>query len=144
MLHTGRCRCGAVEVAFETDAPIERWSTRACSCSFCRQHDSVAVTDPRGRLTIRGGEGALSRHRFGLKTADFVLCSRCGVFVAAVMDDAYATLNALVLDDAARLPAPTSVSYDGETSDDRIARRRARWTPARIEISRAKENKTYM
>jgi hypothetical protein len=46
-------------------------------------------------------------------------------------DSAWATVNVNALEPADAFARPaTPVSYDGETADERRARRRARWTPA--------------
>ena len=42
--------------------------------------------DPRGRVSIRVREPEqLSRYRFALAMADFLVCRRCGVYLAAVI-----------------------------------------------------------
>jgi hypothetical protein len=44
--------------------------------------------------------GALDRYRFGSKTADFLLCRDCGVYLGAVMQSArggFGIINARVL-----------------------------------------------
>ena len=133
----GRCHCGNVEVAFETARPPGAIPLRACGCSFCRRHGAVAVTDPAGRLEVRLRRPAdVSRYRFGLRTADFLVCRTCGVYVAAVcaIDGAlYATLNANVLDARqAFTQAPAAESYDREDAGERLARRRRAWTPATL------------
>ncbi len=75
----------------------------------------------------------VSRYRFALRTADFLVCRTCGVYVAAVctIDDAtFGTLNVNVLEArAAFTQAPARVDYDAETVAERIARRRRAWTP---------------
>jgi len=68
-----------------------------------------------------------------------LLCATCGVYVAALIRHEgrdYATLNANMLDARDSLvPAPPLSSYGGETAEARIARRVAKWTPARVEIA---------
>jgi hypothetical protein len=62
------------------------------------------------------------------------LCSGCGVYVGAQMDDGgrcYAIVNLRTLDaysDSAYTPEP--FDYSGESSSARRARRARRWTPA--------------
>lgn len=76
------------------------------------------------------------RYRFGLKTADFLICRGCGVYIAAVIriDGAdFATLNVNVLDERDAFdPAPQIFHYDDESDAERIARRRQRWTPTTL------------
>ena len=78
----------------------------------------------------------LLRYRFGLETADFLVCTRCGIYVAAVMTEGarcWATVNVNILDAVDRLTQPaTPVTYEGESAPERAARRKARWTPAVI------------
>jgi hypothetical protein len=133
---TGGCRCGAVRLTFRS--ALAAIPIRACGCSFCRRYDARAVTDPAGSVRIvLHDPDAVVRHRFGLGTADFLVCRRCDAYVAAVMHDgarAYATVNAATFDRPLEGPAE-AVSYEGESADERRARRRARWTPTEtIEI----------
>src|SRR5574341_2207715 len=135
MRFDGRCHCGNVEVGFETAQPPDSLRLRECGCTFCRRHGSTALTDPAGRLEVRLRDPRqVPRYRFGLRTADFLVCRTCGVFVAAVCTVAgatYATLNANVLERRADFTsAPLPVAYDAETAAERLARRRRAWTPA--------------
>jgi hypothetical protein len=135
MTLTGSCHCGNLSVRFETQIAPEDIEVRACQCSFCRRHHQRSVTDPRGQVTIGVADPTLlSRYRFGLATADFLVCSRCGVYLAAVMQDegsAWATINVNALDDRDRFGPGKPVVFDGEDAAARIDRRKARWTPAR-------------
>jgi hypothetical protein len=93
------------------------------------------VSDPAGRVTITVHDpGRVIRYRFGLRTAEFLICAECGVYVAAVLrtdGGAYATVNANALEPwEAFRRAVTPVSYEGETEAARHGRRRASWTPA--------------
>ncbi len=122
---------------FETGADPRTLPLRACGCTFCRKHGARTTADPRGRAVIETRDPAqVSRYRWGLATADFLVCRRCGVYAAAVLTEgaqAWATVNTLILDDQApfqREAAP--VSYEGESAEQRIARRKRQWTPATI------------
>ncbi len=137
---TGGCHCRNIKVEFETDRAPADMEPRACQCSFCRQHQSRAVSDPNGRLRITVDEkSALSRYRFSMKTIEFLVCRRCGVYVAGFMRDpsdseAYGTLMVSALDDRSGFPAPQVKDYDDEPREARAARRRKVWTPAVLEI----------
>jgi hypothetical protein len=130
---SGGCHCGAIRVAFETVIAPAELPLRRCACSFCRRHGATTATDPHGRLelAIVRLEDAV-RYRFGTRSVDFLLCGRCGVYVAAVMSTdagAVATLNINTLDErAAFTQTPTSVDYSGETEQQRKLRRAERWT----------------
>lgn len=133
---TGGCHCGAIGVRYLTRFPVGILHVGRCGCSFCRRHGARTSADAGGSLEITQRPPGAERYRFGLRTADFLICRGCGVYVAAVIriDGAdFATLNVNVLDDRDAFdPAPPVVSYDVETLADRVARRRQRWTPTSI------------
>jgi hypothetical protein len=134
--YEGACHCGAIGLSYVTDLPPAAWSVRACQCSFCRAHGARCTSDPDGSVRFRIASGdAVVRYRFGLLTADFLLCRRCGIYLAAVLTTgrgAFTTINLNVLEPApADLPAAAPVSYETESRDERIARRERRWTPVR-------------
>jgi hypothetical protein len=132
-LFAGACHCGAVEARFETRLAPGEIEVRADQCGLCRRHGAKTVSDPAGRLTLRFKEGDVERYRFGLKMTDFIICRRCGAYVAAVMDDV-GVLNVVGADIGAFAGrAAVPVDYDAETADDRRARRRQRWTPTILE-----------
>lgn len=84
------------------------------------------------RIVVRDS-AHLSRYRFGLKTAEFLVCSKCGVYIGALMeqpDGHWFTVNV----NAFRPPPPDDfpmqpADYDAEDVAARIARRKIRWTP---------------
>jgi hypothetical protein len=130
----GGCHCGALGFRFETALPVGEWSVRACQCGFCRAHAARTTSDPSGRLAFQVGQGeSLQRYRFGLMTADFLLCSRCGVYLGAQIATergAFGIINTLALRPVPpRLPAAASADYAAESAPERIARRAQRWTP---------------
>src|SRR5262245_54009530 len=115
---TGSCHCGNLRVELETKLAPAEFQVRADQCSFCRRHAALSITDPQGHVSFRvADERALSRYRFGLRTADFLICTRCGVYVGAIFvepDGAWAVVNVNVLDDRAAFRSAEAVSYDGE------------------------------
>jgi hypothetical protein len=135
MRYAGRCHCGNIEVSFQPTQAAPELQLRECGCSFCRRHGATSVTDPAGRveITLRAPD-EVSRYRFALRTADFLVCRTCGVYVGAVATiegATFATVNANVLDDRkAFTRPPVPVSFEGETAPERMARRRRAWTPA--------------
>jgi hypothetical protein len=135
----GACHCGAIRVRFQSTLPLAQIQVRACQCSFCRTHGALSVSDPQGRLIFEVADPkALLRYRFGLKLSDFLVCARCGVYLGVYMDDpggALGVLNLNVLKERDRFPVPTAMDYEGESVSDRLQRRRARWTPAQLELA---------
>jgi hypothetical protein len=85
-------------------------------------------------LTFSASEPALvQRYQFGTRTADFLICGACGVFLGAVMkldSGRRGVLNVRTLQPIpVDLPAPQAMHYEGEASETRAERRAARWTP---------------
>lgn len=130
----GRCHCGNVEFIFETGLTAEQLPLRACACSFCSSNGARTTSDPKGcvKITVHDSN-LLIRYRFGLKTADFLVCGRCGVYLGAVLtagDKAYATVNINTFDSLESFrQKPLTVTYDGETEVGWRVRREANWTP---------------
>jgi hypothetical protein len=77
--------------------------------------------------------GLLERYRFSLKTADFLLCKRCRVYLGAQIATARGafgiinTLTMMPVPDG--LPAAAQADYGSEGSRERVERRAKRWTP---------------
>lgn len=135
MRFDGGCHCGNLEVSFDTSQSPASLQLRECGCTFCRKHGQVSVSDPAGKLEVRVRDaGAISRYQFGLRASEFLICRRCGVYVAAVCTidgRTYATLNANTLADrGAFTQRPVPVDFDAENVEQRLARRRRAWTPA--------------
>ena len=129
MIYEGSCHCGAVSAEYETDAPVR---LRQDGCGFCSSRGVKSASDPKGRLTLITRRRLL-RYRFGHKTADFLICTICGTYVAAQMESTHGSvgvLNVVGLEISQLKDEPaTLASLDGESVDDRIKRRLSRWTP---------------
>jgi hypothetical protein len=129
----GHCHCGAIRVILETPRTAAELPLRACQCGFCRRHGAVTTSDPEGHLHVEAAPGSVIRYQFGQRQGDFLLCAECGVYVAAtVQTDAglIAVLNVRGVDLQGFDRAPEPMVYDEETPAERLARRKARWTPA--------------
>ena len=130
----GHCHCGAIGFRYTTTLAPGAWSVRACQCRFCRMHDALSTSDPAGSLEFYCDDvEALNRYRFALKTADFLLCRNCGVYIGAVIRSeagAFGIINTHALDDAPDDMADVgAISYDSEDVGGRVSRRVERWTP---------------
>ena len=133
----GGCHCGNIQVRLRLSKPPEDTPIRACTCSFCRSHNPRMVSDPDGLFEVQADDWSLvERYRFGTRTCDFLICRRCGVFVAAVAEMAEGTravVNVNCLDDRARFTsASTMHEFQGETVEIRLSRRAANWMPAML------------
>lgn len=132
---SGGCHCGNLRYTLETRLALEALPLRACQCAFCRLHGARSTSDPAGRVVFELQDPALlTRYRFGLRLADFLICAKCGVYVGALMREGgapFAIVNANTLDDAARLTQPAQpMDYGAENEAQRVARRTRRWSPA--------------
>ncbi|MEO1244706.1 MAG: hypothetical protein AAFX56_03390 [Pseudomonadota bacterium] len=136
--YAGSCHCGAAGYRYTTALPQQRWSIRACQCSFCLRHGALSTSDPDGKLRFSGD---YSRYRFGLRTADFLLCPQCGVYLGALIDTQkglFGIVNVRTLEVGDGTLAPdVPADYAAENTAVRIARREAHWTPAAVAPSAA-------
>jgi hypothetical protein len=134
-IYKGGCHCGGVSVEFETPTDPSDIELRLCQCSFCRSHGSISASDPKGRIRyVENRPGAMKRYQFGLRSADYILCGDCGVYLGAMMTDegsaGYATTNIRAYADRDRFTRqPQPIVYEQEALEARRARRRQRWTP---------------
>ena len=137
MEHSGSCHCGNIEVHLRLSRPASESRLRACACTFCRSHATRTVADVDGLAELSAKDWALVEpYRFGSRTADYLVCRRCGVYVAAICETSAgirAVVNVNCLHDRAAFTAVPIVSeYDGEATDARLSRRAANWMPARV------------
>jgi hypothetical protein len=95
------------------------------------------VADPGGLFEIWADDWSLvENYRFGTGTCDFLICRRCGVFIAAVSEmlaGARAVVNVNCLSDRERFTSvPEIHDFEDETIEVRLSRRAANWMPAVI------------
>lgn len=134
-LYRGECHCGSIGYAFRTRKPAGTWTLRACQCNFCRAHAVVTTSDPDGTLEfVVCDASALHRYRFGLNTADFLICRNCGVYIGAMMRAAQSRRFGIVNLHALQAPgvalsAASARDYGAEDAGERNARRERQWTP---------------
>ena len=131
----GSCHCGRVSVELRTQSPTLPVA-RACGCSFCTKHGAAWTSDPQGELVLsHGAPDDIRRYRFGLGITDFIICAHCGVpcvAVGMVDDRLLGVVNINTMDRLSDFAPANPASFDGEETEDRLARRRKGWTPARV------------
>lgn len=132
--YAGSCHCGSIGYDYSTTIPPDEWSIRACQCAFCRAHDALSTSDPQGRIALFASDPSLlQRYRFALRTADFLLCGNCGVYIGAVIEAGSGRFG--IINTHSLTPVPDNIaevapiSYDGEDKGGRVSRREERWTP---------------
>jgi len=134
VLISGSCHCGNISFELLWEPEPAEIPARACTCSFCTKHGGVWTSCPTGRLTISIADPAnVSRYVFGTKTAQFHICTKCGVVpvvtseidgnpYAVVSVNAFQGVNRSVL-------KPASATFDAEDEPSRLARRKRNWIP---------------
>ena len=140
MEHMGGCHCGNIHVRLRLSKPPEDSPLRACTCSFCRSHSPRMVADPEGLFEVWADDWSqVENYRFGTRTCDFLICRRCGVFIASVSEltaGTRAVVNANCLSERERFTSPPVVhDFEDETIETRLSRRAANWMPAIVRRS---------
>jgi hypothetical protein len=137
MIHEGGCHCGNLRLTLRLSRSPEDIQLRACGCSFCRAHATRTASDPDGAAEIWAEDwDFVEPYRFGSRTADYLVCRRCGVYIGAVCATAAGTWAVINTNSLVRrelfTATPAGVNHEGETTDARMARRTANWTPVII------------
>ncbi|MCP5090218.1 MAG: hypothetical protein GY949_04770 [Gammaproteobacteria bacterium] len=114
--------------------PISGISVRSCGCSFCRKHAGAWTSNRGSKLKVTLSDPTLvSRYRFGTKSADFYVCSVCGavpLVISEIEGNQYAVVNVNTFEDIDTLSLSNeSTNFDGETGENRLARRKRNWIP---------------
>jgi hypothetical protein len=95
------------------------------------------VADGAGLLELTADDwNLIERYRFGSRTADYIVCRRCGVYIGAICETtagmrAVVNVNCLA-DRASFTQVPSASDYEGETTEARLSRRAQRWMPATV------------
>jgi len=134
MDYLAHCHCRALTAHYRTLLPTASWPVRACQCAFCTAHGALSTSDPSGSLIFSASDPErLQRYQFGTRSAGFLICRTCGVYLGAVMTQGsqrWGVLNVRTLQPMpSDLPAPQPMHYGAEGTGERAQRRAARWTP---------------
>ncbi len=132
MIVRGGCHCGNIRFSLAWEPDPTEIPARACTCSFCSKHGGVWTSYPKGRLEVAVGDPArVSKYAFGTRTAEFHICSRCGIVpvVTCTIDGhLYAVVSVNAFEGVAEsLLRRAPASFDGEGTDARLARRKRNW-----------------
>ncbi len=132
MLISGSCHCANIRFELLWEPEPAEIPARACTCSFCVKHGGVWTSCPTGTLNVKVSEPALvSKYAFGTKTAQFHICSRCGivpVVTSQIDGHLYAVVSVNAFEGFDRsLLKPATASFDGEDEEARLARRKRNW-----------------
>ena len=129
---SGKCHCGNIEYEFLWPGSGNDIPVRACSCTFCRKHNGVYTSHPKGQLKVWvSDQSRVNKYAFGTKTAEFYICASCGVvpFVTSkIQGKTYAVVNVNTFEDVNPEALVSSVTdFDGESIDERLQRRARNW-----------------
>lgn len=129
---TGGCHCSNIRFRLESAKTPSEFAPRVCDCTFCTKHGARYISDPEGSLRIEIEDSALvERYAFGHRTAEFMVCRRCGAVPAIVSEidgTTHGVVNINTADNPEAFTTPaTVVGYDGEEVDRRLARRQRNW-----------------
>lgn len=130
----GGCHCGNIRFVLSWPRSESEIGVRKCGCTFCQKHAGAWISHRGSELAIKLGDNSLvSKYGFGTKTADFYVCSVCGVspFVLSEIDgQTYAVVNAHTLENVGDFEfSSSSTNFDGEDTGSRLARRQRNWIP---------------
>jgi hypothetical protein len=132
MLIRGGCHCGNISFTLDWQPEPSEIPARACTCSFCTKHGGVWTSCPGGSLKVGVKDRSrLSRYAFGTRTAEFHICSACGIVplvtsriggreYAVVSVNSFEGVDPLLL---RRAP----VDFEGESEEVRLSRRARNW-----------------
>ena len=130
----GSCHCGNIRFTLTWPDKELTIQSRACGCGFCTKHGAAWTSNPQGQFSVRVADPTrVAHYRFGTKTADFHVCSTCGVppiVTCTIEGRRYAVFNVNTFEDVDKSDLAKDVmNFEGETEHDRLARRRRNWTP---------------
>jgi hypothetical protein len=133
MLISGHCHCGNISFALDWRPEPSEIPARACTCSFCTKHGGVWTSCPTGSLTVSVKDHLVrvSKYAFGTKTAEFHVCTACGV-VPIVTSQIDGRLYAVVSVNAFEKVEPTLLrcvpaTFESENEQTRLSRRKRNW-----------------
>ena len=131
----GKCHCGNIRYTLDWPGDAAGITIRVDGCSFCVKHGGSWTSNRDAELAAEVCDASLvSKYRFGTATADFYVCSRCGVvpFVTSAIDGRlYAVVNVNTFEGIERSAlARTATNFDGEGTGERLERRKRNWIAA--------------
>jgi hypothetical protein len=132
VLISGSCHCGNISFTLTWAPEPSEIPARACTCSFCTKHGGVWTSCPTGSLKVTVLDSSLvSKYAFETKTAEFHICSRCGivpVVTCRIDGRLYAVVSVNVFEGVARsLLRRALATFEEESEEARLARRKRNW-----------------
>ena len=128
----GKCHCGNISYKLIWPGDGVEIPVRECGCTFCTKHAGAWTSHRDSELTAAvRNESTISKYQFGTGTAEFYVCSHCGVVpfvVSEIENHLYAVVNVNTFEGI----APSSfvrvtTNFDGEDTGSRLERRKRNW-----------------
>ena len=137
----GSCHCRNIRFVLLWPASEPVIPVRQCGCSFCQKRGGSWTSNRSAKLAAEIDDiSLLSKYQFGTATADFYVCSVCGVvpFVVSEIDGRlYAVVNVNSFENVDPSTfSHSSTNFDGENTVDRLGRRKRNWI-SDVEITTA-------
>lgn len=139
MDYHGACHCGGITVRLRTQKTPSELGARACQCGFCRLHGGSYTSDAAGTLSIKAS-GPVNPYRMGTGTAEFLICTNCGVVPAATWKRDDGELLSVVRvqcldirDELEKYEKKWSLEHELDNPKERFKRRSRTWTPTTFE-----------
>ena len=133
----GSCHCGNVAFTLFTEKSADDLVPRRCSCSMCRRHGASYISDPGARLMLRYRDPSLlSVYRLGHGTAQWIICSRCGVLTVVLceIDDRLRAVVRVQSMAGHAFPVEVPTDFEAESVAERLERRARTWIGT-VEVS---------
>lgn len=130
----GGCHCNNINYQLHWPLESNLIAARACDCSFCSKHNGIMTSHVDATLEININDwDVTTSYRFATKTADFLVCSNCGVMAAVVSkidNSMYGVVNIHSFDNLKSWDYTVEFrNYDSEDINSRLARRASAWIP---------------
>ena len=126
------CHCGNICFVLEWPELSPEITVRKCGCSFCQKHAGAWTSNRSSALAVEIDDPSLvSKYNFGTKTADFYVCSVCGVVplvLSEIDGKLYAVVNVNTFENVDSFSfVSSSTNFDGEDTGSRLERRKRNW-----------------
>ncbi|MCP4754432.1 MAG: aldehyde-activating protein [Proteobacteria bacterium] len=132
-IYSGSCHCQNIEFEFHSDLAPSKFPPRACDCDFCIKHGASYVSDPDGILRIKiADKNEVNQYQHGSKTAEFLVCRKCGVFVTVTYTEekkVYAGINSNTIMGNSQFGKKEIVSPRKLNSENKVDRWKKIWFP---------------
>jgi len=135
----GSCHCGNINFDLLWPGEASDVVIRKCGCTFCRKRDGSWTSHTSAELiAVIDDQSLVTKYRFGTKTADFYVCSVCGIVpfvISEIKGKQVAVVNVSAFDslDPSSLSS-AATNFEGEDTDSRLERRSRNWIP-NVQIS---------